>query len=41
MAGEISVGLQQGTADETRKLTVQIVAAHVAIIVSRRVTCRR
>ncbi|TSD82580.1 MucR family transcriptional regulator [Mycobacterium sp. KBS0706] len=30
MAGETSVGLQQGTADETRKLTVQIVAAHVA-----------
>jgi predicted transcriptional regulator len=30
MAGEISMGLQQGTADETRKLTVQIVAAHVA-----------
>jgi len=30
MAGETSVGLQQGTADETRKLTVQIVATHVA-----------
>ncbi len=30
MAGETSVGLQQGTADETRKLTVQIVAVHVA-----------
>ncbi|WP_342242243.1 MucR family transcriptional regulator [Inquilinus sp. OTU3971] len=30
MAGDAAVGLQQGTADETRKLTVQIVAAHVA-----------
>jgi predicted transcriptional regulator len=30
MAGEISVEPKQGTADETRKLTVQIVAAHVA-----------
>jgi predicted transcriptional regulator len=30
MAGETSVGLQQDAADETRKLTVQIVAAHVA-----------
>jgi len=30
MAGDATSGLQQGTADETRKLTVQIVAAHVA-----------
>ncbi|WP_225769555.1 MucR family transcriptional regulator [Inquilinus sp. Marseille-Q2685] len=30
MAGDATVGLQQGVADETRKLTVQIVAAHVA-----------
>ena len=30
MAGDAAVGSQQGTADETRELTVQIVAAHVA-----------
>ncbi len=30
MAGDTAVGLQQGTADETRELTVQIVATHVA-----------
>ena len=30
MAEETSLGLQQGAADKTRKLTVQIVAAHVA-----------
>jgi hypothetical protein len=30
MVGENSVGLQQEVAGATRKLTVQIVAAHVA-----------
>ncbi|MGK9233405.1 MucR family transcriptional regulator [Inquilinus limosus] len=30
MSEDATVGLQQGAADETRKLTVQIVAAHVA-----------
>ncbi|MGK9171588.1 MucR family transcriptional regulator [Inquilinus limosus] len=30
MAGDAASGLEHGTADETRKLTVQIVAAHVA-----------
>lgn len=30
MAGDVAVGLQLGATDETRKLTVQIVAAHVA-----------
>ncbi len=30
MPGDAAVGLQLGTADKTRKLTVQIVAAHLA-----------